>query len=125
MSLYFEKYNLFANLLTQMREELVSSQTNVDKQKLRQTFTSLKHFYLEEILSAKTDVVNDSSHGREQSYLTEISKQIRLLEMDVTFFQGASQAGTLQNRLDSICERLNILIKYCDALTQMTNQDNP
>lgn len=125
MSLYFEKYHLLANLLTQMREELVSSQTNVDKQKLRQNLTSLKHFYLEEILSAKTDIVNDSSCRREQSYLTEISKQIRLLEMDITFFQGASQAVTLQTRLDSICERLNALLRYCDALTQKNANDNP
>ncbi len=117
MSLYFEKYHLLAKLLIQMREELIASQINVDKQKLRQNFTSLKHFYLEEILSAKTNIVNNSSHGREQSYLTEISKQIRLLEMDITFFHGARQTETFQNRFNSICERLNIIIKYCDALT--------
>lgn len=125
MSLYFEKYHLFANLILQMREELVNSQTNVNKQKLRQTLISLKQFFREEILSVKTDLVNDSSPVSEQSYLTEISKQMRLLEMDVTFFQGARQADTLQNRLNSICDRLNILLKYCDALTQKTDEDNP
>ncbi|MDJ0695671.1 heterocyst frequency control protein PatD [Mastigocoleus sp. MO_188.B34] len=124
MSLYFEKYNLFANLLNQIREELDSSQTNIDKQKLRQAFISLKHFYLEKILSAKTDIVNNSYSQQEQSYLTEISKQMRLLEMDITFFQGARQIGTLKGRLESIHKRLSTLLKYCDNLTQSTGGGN-
>lgn len=124
MSLYFEKYNSFANLLNQMREELDSSQTNIDKQKLRQAFISLKHFYLEEILSAKTDIVNNYYSQREQSYLTEISKQMRLLEMDITFFQGARQTATLRGRFASIHQRLSTLIKYCDNLIQSTDREN-
>ena len=123
MSLYFEKYHLFANLLVQMREELARPQA-VDTQKLRQTLISLKEFFREEILSAKTDMVDDSSQTREQSYLTEISKQMRLLEMDITFFQGARQAATRQNRINSMCERLNILIKYCHDLTQKPEKEN-
>ena len=125
MSLYFEKYHLFANLLIQMREEIVHSQADVDTQNLRHTLTALKQFFQQEILSAKTDMNSDSPVVREQSYLTEISKQMRLLEMDVTFFQSARQATTLQNRLNSICERLNILIKYCNALTQNPDEENP
>lgn len=125
MSLDFEKYHSFANLLIQMREEITHSQTDVDTQKLRQNLTNLKKFFMEEILSTKTNVVNYSSRIPEQSYLTEISKQMRLLEMDITFFQGARQASTLQNRLNSICDRLNILIKYCNALTQNPDEGNP
>ena len=124
MSLYFEKYHLFTNLILQMREELVNSQTNVNKQKLRQTLISLKQFFLEEILSSQIDRSNDYSHVSEQSYLTEISKQMRLLEMDITFFQSARQPDTQQNRLNSICERLNLLLKYCDAFTQNPGEDN-
>lgn len=124
MSLYFEKYQLFANLLGQMRDQLTHSQTDVDTQKLRQTLISLKKFFSEQILSTKTDTVDASSKVPEQSYLTEISKQMRLLEMDITFFQGARQATTLQNRLNSICDRLNILIKYCNALTQEPDEEN-
>ena len=125
MSLYFEKYHLFANLLIQMREELVHYQTDVDTQKIRQSLISLKQFFQQEILSAKTDMTGDSSVVREQSYLTEISKQMHLLEMDIRFFQSARQVTTLQNRLNSICDRLNILIKYCDVLTQNADGSNP
>jgi hypothetical protein len=53
-----------------------------------------------------------------QSYQTEISKQLRLLEIDVIFLQGARQASTARHRLDAIGDRLRTLIEYSNAILQ-------
>jgi hypothetical protein len=53
---------------------------------------------------------------REQSYLTEMSKQLRLLEIDVMFFQAARQASTAKARILAIRDRLTTLINYCNAI---------
>jgi hypothetical protein len=58
------------------------------------------------------------ANSREQSYKTEINKQLRLLEVDMMFLQGAKQLTTLQSRLKNIEERIDTLIRYCQAITQ-------
>jgi hypothetical protein len=47
-----------------------------------------------------------------------MSKQLRLLAIDVMFLQGARQASTAQTRLQTISDRLTTLIQYCDAIIQ-------
>jgi hypothetical protein len=58
------------------------------------------------------------ANSREQSYKTEINKQLRLLEVDMMFLQGAKQLTTLQARLKTIEERIDTLIRYCQAIIQ-------
>jgi hypothetical protein len=58
------------------------------------------------------------ANSREQSYKTEINKQLRLLEVDMMFLQGAKQLTTLQSRLKTIEERIDTLIRYCQAIIQ-------
>jgi hypothetical protein len=94
MSQYVEKYQEFATLLEQFRSDVTQNQINAPilKQRLRE----LQEWFVQQIVP-----ICDLD-SREQSYQTEMSKQLRLLEIDVMFFQGARQSVTAEARLLAI-----------------------
>jgi hypothetical protein len=110
MSLNREKYQALATLLKQLRADATTTQ--LDAPALRQRLALVQQLFGQEIIPLTDE------DSRVQSYRTEISKQLRLLEIDVMFFQGARQASTAQARLQTISDRLTILIQYCDAIMQ-------
>ncbi|WP_016950527.1 heterocyst frequency control protein PatD [Anabaena sp. PCC 7108] len=110
MSLNLDKYQEFATFLEQLRSDVNKNQ--VDAPTLRQRLGALHQFFIQQIVP-----LGDVEY-REQSYQTEMSKQLRLLEIDVMFFQGAKQSATAQARLKTIEERLTTLIRYCHAIIQ-------
>jgi len=116
MSLNHHKYHVFACLLAQLHSDVIS--TPLDASQLRQRTASLQQFFQQQIVPL-ADVDTDSpDSGRVQSYRTEMSKQLRLLEIDVMFFQAARQASTAKQRVDAISNRLTTLIEYCNAIVQ-------
>lgn len=108
MSLNKQKYREFKTLLRQLHSHISSNATNADL--LRQHMASLQNFFQQEIVNLTTQ------YPTEQSYQTEMSKQLRLLQIDIMFFQGARQASTVKGRIDALTERLTTLIGYCDAI---------
>ncbi|MBD2294571.1 heterocyst frequency control protein PatD [Anabaena sphaerica FACHB-251] len=110
MSLNQEKYQEFATLLEQLCSDV--TKTQLDAPTLRQCLFELQQWFVQQIVSL-TDL-----DSRQQSYQTEMSKQLRLLEIDVMFLQGARQSATAQARIKTIEERLNTLIRYCQALLE-------
>ncbi|MDZ8080060.1 MAG: heterocyst frequency control protein PatD [Nostoc sp. SerVER01] len=110
MSLNDEKYQAFVTLLEQLRSDATTTQ--IVAPELRRRVASLQQIFGEEIVPLA------DQDWRVQSYQTEMSKQLRLLEIDVMFFQGARQASTVQTRLQAISDRLTTLIQYCDAILQ-------
>jgi hypothetical protein len=58
--------------------------------------------------------------SRQQSYQTEISKQIRLLEVDMMFLQSAKQTVTIKSRLENIQQRAETLTKYCQTMLEIS-----
>ena len=108
MSLNKDKYQVLVRSLEQLRSD--TTNTKLDATELRQRLASLKQLFVQEILPLTEE------DWREQSYRTEMSKQLRLLEVDVMFFQGARQVSTAQARLQTISDRLTTLIQYCDAI---------
>ncbi|RAM51495.1 MAG: hypothetical protein C6Y22_11290 [Hapalosiphonaceae cyanobacterium JJU2] len=110
MSVNQERYHTFVVLLEQLRSQTATHQ--IDAQQLRQHLLSLQQFFQQDILPLAEEKT------RELSYRTEISKQLRLLEIDIMFFQGARQAATAVDRLKTISDRLTIIIEYCQAILQ-------
>jgi hypothetical protein len=110
MSLNCEKYQTLANLLVQLRSDVAANQP--DTTGLKQRVAQLQQLFQREVVPL---AVADS---KEQSYRTEMSKQLRLLEIDVIFLQGARQAATAQVRLKTIGDRLTTLLQYCHAILQ-------
>jgi hypothetical protein len=125
MSLNPEKYLALVTLLEQLRSDATTTQ--IPAPELRRRVASLQQFFAQQIVPLADVGVGEASRreaslqgedSRVQSYQTEMSKQLRLLEIDVMFFQGARQASTAQARLQTISDRLTILIQYCDAIMQ-------
>ncbi|MBD2413054.1 hypothetical protein FACHB389_02105 [Nostoc calcicola FACHB-389] len=110
MSSNCEKYQAFVTLLEQLRSDATTNQ--IVAPELRRRVASLQQLFGEEIVPLADE------NWRVQSYQTEMSKQLRLLEIDVMFFQGARQASTVQTRLQTISDRLTTLIQYCNAILQ-------
>ncbi len=111
MSLNNQKYRAFTTILQQLRSDISSNLLSASL--LRQRMVSLQNFFRTEIVPLTTQFPT------EQSYQTEMSKQLRLLQIDIMFFQGARQASTAKSRVDAISERLTTLIGYCDAIKDM------
>jgi hypothetical protein len=126
MSLNLEKYQALANLLGQLHSDTINNQ--VDITQLQQNLVSLQQFFRQQIAplpemdsrerEVRAEAPSDRNFAREQSYRTEISKQLRLLEIDVTFLRGARQPSTVQARIQTISDRLTTLMQYCDAILQ-------
>jgi hypothetical protein len=108
MSLNLQKYQELAILLDQLRSNF--NKTQLDFPALRSCLVDLRQFFLQEI-APFTDL-----NSRQQSYQTEISKQLRLLEVDVIFLESAKKSTTIQVRLKTIEERLNTLIRYSQSV---------
>ncbi|SRR5579883_1122194 len=116
MSLNHQKYHDFTTLLEQLRSELIANQ--LDTPQLRKYTTSLQQFFQQQVVPLAEEVTDSATQRHVQSYQTEMSKQMRLLEIDVMFFQAARQASTMQVRVDALLNRLGILIDYCNAIVQ-------
>ncbi len=111
MSVNKQKYHAFRTQLRQLHDDISSNLTNADL--IRQQITSLQNFFQQDIVPLTTQ------YPTEQSYQTEMSKQLRLLQIDAMFFQGARQASTAKGRVNALTERLTTLIGYCDAILKM------
>jgi hypothetical protein len=116
MSLNHQKYHAFATLLQQLRDYTTTTELNAPG--LRQGVASLQQIFQQQIVPLANEDTQIPHNTREQSYQTEISKQLRLLELDVIFFQGARQPATSQARLQTISDRLTTLMQYCEAILQ-------
>ncbi len=111
MSLNKQKYRVFKTLLRQLLTDISANLSNASE--LRQRVASLQSFFRADIVTLTTQ------YPTEQSYQTEMSKQLRLLQIDIMLFQGARQASTIKDRIDALSERLTTLIRYCDAILKM------
>ncbi|TAE55818.1 MAG: hypothetical protein EAZ76_13015 [Nostocales cyanobacterium] len=108
MSVNLEIYQQFASLLNLFAEVL--SGESIKHQELSQLFIELNQYFVTDIASLTN--LNSS----QQSYHTEMSKQLRLLELEITFLKGARKSETAQTRISNIKEKINTLSRYCQAM---------
>lgn len=83
---------------------------------LKSAISELQTLFQTNILSISIAELDPQLAQRIQSYQVEIDKQLRLLGMDVMFLQAARQMATVEQRQQQIRDRLNLLLRYCDAL---------
>ena len=113
-----QPYQKFADLLEDLRNYTTTAEFSAPE--LQQQFLSLREFYQQQILSlASPESDNQELLGKVNSYRTEISKQLHLLEIDLMFLRGARQNTTIKTRLQAISDRLQTLISYCHAILTM------
>ena len=93
-----------------------------DAQGLRQSFLNAQQFFVQQIVSLDNRDLEPDVEPKVRSYQTEISKQLQLLGMDVTFLQAARQQQTATVRQNQISQRLQTLIGYCNAIIEGTKE---
>jgi len=116
------KYLEFSEIIQQLHAKAVKD--NLDVALLRQKIGELQQLFRQQILPLPEEDVESTYVSRVRSIRTEISKQMRLLEMDMMFLAGARQSSTTQTRLLGICDRLQTLIQYCHAILQTPRSES-
>ncbi|HEY9849709.1 MAG TPA: heterocyst frequency control protein PatD [Leptolyngbyaceae cyanobacterium] len=111
---YRDRYQKFQEILEVLQQRSVEEP--VDSVKLQNIFARVRQIFQSEIASLSGDDLDPPTASRMQSYLTEINKQLRLLEVDFTFLQAARQPATVKTRLAQINTRLQTLIGYSQAV---------
>jgi hypothetical protein len=133
MSVAQKKYLEFANVLEQLRSDI--NHSLLDALVLQQRRDIIQQFYQVHIIPLfeentdsnlslqPEDAVSTGRQGGIASQIlsinTEISKQLRLLDVDILFFKAAKQPATIAQRLDVLTNRLGTLIQYCQAIIQL------
>lgn len=104
-------------LLQESLEQLQNQFTEETSDKTTQTVTFKQaQQRFDQFLQLRDRDVDPSLVSRLQSYVTEIHKQMRLLEMDFRFLQTSRQTATLQARQTQMRSRIATLIRYCRSL---------
>jgi hypothetical protein len=116
-NLHYQRYQKFKQALEQLQQTAAGVQ--LDTPRLRQNFLETQQFFQQQIVSLDTGDLEPDSQPRVCSYQTEMSKQLRLLGMDVMFLQAARLPQTTIARHLQLSDRIQTLISYCDALLQL------
>lgn len=115
-NLHHQRYQEFKQALEHLRQTAIAS---LFSSELRQSFLEVQQFFQQQIVSLDAGDLEPDSEPRVRSYQTEMSKQLRLLGMDMMFLQAARQPSTANARLTQISQRIQTLISYCDTLLQL------
>ncbi|MBW4665763.1 MAG: heterocyst frequency control protein PatD [Chroococcus sp. CMT-3BRIN-NPC107] len=105
------EYQQFAQLL----EQLQAASQKQDVIELRSSYQKAQQFFLEQVLT-----LEPVDNYQVRSYQTEIAKELQLIGMDVRFLQAAKVPETAAARQKQLLHRLPILLKYCNAILQLT-----
>lgn len=77
-----------------------------------------------QILTQSFDDLADPIAAKMRSYITESHRLLRLLPMDIMFIAAARNPENLQQRRQAYQDKLNLLIKYCQAVVENGKIDN-
>ncbi|MBW4541826.1 MAG: heterocyst frequency control protein PatD [Myxacorys chilensis ATA2-1-KO14] len=114
-------YQSFRGVVEQLQMKISQLGQKRDDQEnesidLRPELISLQKIFQEDIRSLNIDALTNTEAHRVRSIWVEIDKQLRLLGMDVAYVRAAKQPETLQQRVEQVKGRLEMLIVYCGAL---------
>ena len=108
----------FVNVLKQLHPTVNSAPHNQEDISLSSTFQEVKKFFQEQIVSLTDDNLDSDDAYRMRSYLTEIHRLMRLLQMDMMFLQASRNPVTEKQRQSGMSDRIKTLIDYCEAWVQ-------
>jgi hypothetical protein len=107
-------YQTFQILL--IRLQTLTNQSKPEATLLQTTFLEAQQLFQLQILSLDVNDLTPTIAAKLQSIQTEISKQLRLLAIDISFLQSARQSTTTQKRQAQMRDRIALLLKYCDTI---------
>ena len=110
-------YQKFSEVLQHLQQ--TGDRTPIDPLTLHNSFSEAQQFFQHQIVSLDAGDLEAGDESRVRSYQTEISKQLRILGMDVKFLQAARQEETIKARQMQLLERLKMLQGYCDRILEL------
>ena len=119
-SLHRQRYQVFQQALEQLLQSATA--TDLEGGALRDSFENLQQLFKSQITSLSADDIPADYASRWQSFQTEIHKQMRLLQTDVMLLRASRTAATSRSRAAGASDRINTLIRYCQALLQQTEE---
>lgn len=120
----FETYQNFLQQFQQRLQQLKTKmiEANIVPEVFRTEVLQIQQLFQTQLVPI--DLASDADNAAEsrviqiQAIQTEVNKQLRLLETDAIFLQAARQPVTIQQRKQQIHQRLDLLLRYCDAILQ-------
>ncbi len=111
-----DRYQEFLEALLQLQKvaDLPTQEgasVNAALQKVQEIFTT-------KILNLSLDQLDLPAESRMQSYLTEIHRLMRMLQMDMMFLQASQHRETQQQRRTAFDHRVKNLISWCESILQ-------
>lgn len=107
-------------LLTALRQlQQTVNSVNTETRSRTQAFEQVQEVFQRQIANLTSDDLDPVHPSRIQPYLTEMHRQMRLLQMDVMFLQASRNLTTTQQRQLTMSDRIKSLISYCEALLQV------
>jgi len=95
-------YQEFKQALEDLQVTVSSGQSDPD-------LAGIQRFFQEQVASLTAEGIDPSLVSRWQSVQTEMHKQMRLLAVNLTFFQASRQLYTREQRQGQIVSRLRLL----------------
>ncbi len=109
-------YQDFMTLLTEFKNFLLNSATQVEQDQIKQEFQSLQSCFNQNIAGLNSQNLEPELIPRWLSVQTEIKREFKLLTTDILFLAAARQNATLDQRKQSISDRTSKLIDYCQIM---------
>jgi hypothetical protein len=104
---------------------LLSNLPKTETANLKVTLQQAIEIFEGEILPQDLETaLSPPTAAKTRSYVTEIHRLLRLLQIDVLFLQASRHAHTSQQRYDTYRERLNNAIAFCQAAIKQLTVDS-
>jgi hypothetical protein len=121
-STYYQGYQAFQQAVQQIADSLTALQGSDGNGEIAPTLlvqiADLQQTFQTQIVNLPIEELDSGMSSQIQSYQTEMHKQLRLLMMDVNFLKAARQPATVEQRLQQMGDRLQLLMRYCSALLE-------
>ena len=109
-------YQHFLTLLTGFNNFLLDSDAETDFASVKQNFQNLQQWFDGNIVNLDSQGIEILVVSRWESIQREIKREFKLLSTDILFLASARQSVTRNKRLQSITDRTDKLINYCQGL---------
>lgn len=114
-----QAYQEFLLSLEKLNNEFLIGSEDIDLPSLKAEFQTIKLFFQSHIASLTIQDLDEAIAMQWQSIQTELYRELRLLETDILFFASSRAAETKLQRLRSLRERIERMIKYCQAILKL------
>ena len=113
---HYRAYQEFMTLLKKFQNNCDSLLVSSGVDTLQPEFASLQQWFQEHLIPLSPEELEPAIAVRWQSVQTEIKREFRLLTTDVIFLASSRQTATQEKRLQSVGDRVQRLIDYCQVI---------